>query len=280
MILELCNTLALVFLATEVARPAGSERGDYRGERAESVKTRWRFDSNTTRYTLLLTLLANILLSDAWFIAAYNYHWRTAITGLASAFAAPVVWAAERVGGSVLWGAWGGMCTYLLLLARAKKKKRYDEDDATTATELHSTANGLIAIGSGVAITVILRAILHGDLRSDVAHHALPLRLGVSVVVFCACCFYDIRRTTPITPSAFLMEVIMTTPFVFMMFPLVAILIAALMLFMVTIFEVFGADPHRLNGVIYYCTLYGPLGSMYWRVKRGAILQSAGFLPR
>lgn len=50
-------------------------------------------------------------------------------------------------------------------------------------------------------------------------------------------------------------------------YPFAAVIISFFCLFVITLFEDLHLDTKRLNGFIYYSTLYGPLMLIYWDVK-------------
>ncbi len=65
-------------------------------------------------------------------------------------------------------------------------------------------------------------------------------------------------------------------------YPFAAVIISFFCLFVITLFEDLHLDTKRLNGFIYYSTLYGPLMLIYWDVKGkfAKRLVVNGVLPR
>jgi len=51
-------------------------------------------------------------------------------------------------------------------------------------------------------------------------------------------------------------------------YPILAVLISCVFLFLITTFEALGLQLEWLNGPIYYGTLYGPFSVVYWNVKK------------
>ena len=142
----------------------------------------------------------------------------------------------------------------------------------------------------------------------DFVHHFLDIiflyhipRIALVAVFYIVTLYYDCRgavprhntppHVPPPPPMASILSWKTFLPRVFRYFlrilpiyPIMAVLISFIFLFVITIFEMLNLSTDILNAPIYYGTLYGPFSYIYYHVKQDIITEhsqsNTSFLPQ
>jgi len=120
----------------------------------------------------------------------------------------------------------------------------------------------------------------------DVFQRILPslegswqLRIVLAVTAYVFALYVDCKRIVPsLKLGSFLKQVALAFLKVLPIYPLLAVLISFVFLFVISIFETLHLSLELLNMPIYYGTLYGPFSYIYYIVKR-QVLESTTSLP-
>lgn len=120
----------------------------------------------------------------------------------------------------------------------------------------------------------------------DVFQRVLPrpegswqLRIVMATTAYVVALYVDCKRTaSSLELGSFLTQVALAFLKVLPIYPLLAILISFIFLFVISIFETLHLSLELLNMPIYYGTLYGPFSYIYYIVKR-QVLESTTSLP-
>eukprot|EP00658_Telonema_sp_P-2_P034776 TRINITY_DN25380_c0_g1_i2.p1 TRINITY_DN25380_c0_g1~~TRINITY_DN25380_c0_g1_i2.p1 ORF type:complete len:183 (-),score=38.41 TRINITY_DN25380_c0_g1_i2:781-1329(-) len=105
-------------------------------------------------------------------------------------------------------------------------------------------------------------------------HHQEPLKVLTILLVFGAVCLADVRRTIPeLSTQQFLAHAVAAVRLVAPVCPCLSILVSVGFLVVITLLENLRIDPHFLNSTIYWGTMYGPFGVVYYETKKACIRQ-------
>ena len=255
--LELVNTIAFTYLATEVYlwySPAHDPRVQAAGVGDSLSELLWR-----RRLPLSLLLLGNV----GYF--AYNGATNTApeLRSFNVAFA-ELVFSFDIVLWTSLFITSVGLA---LVYAIVKQQWFCDRKFAVSRRELAVAYVGMFCGVYGMAWVTSLHVLLG-------VHSRFLYKLYGAVVGFFFVCYFDVRQTIPLTLGAFTEHVAEAMLFVAPVIPLAAVAISTVLFVVVSIVENgLGMDPSFLNWPVYYSTLYGPFSLVYFRTKQSCRAQ-------
>ena len=127
------------------------------------------------------------------------------------------------------------------------------------------------------AVAALVYVLLRFVGANELLHPPEALRVLLAMTGFALLCFFDTRRFNPeLTVLEFLQNVAFALRLVGPMFPFLAIGISTAFLFLVSVLERIGIDPHWLNSGIYYGTIYGPFAFVYFEVKKRSLNGARG----
>ena len=108
----------------------------------------------------------------------------------------------------------------------------------------------------------------------------LPLRAILAAMAYVLALYVDVtyRHRVSISWKAFLPRVGWKFCSVLPLYPILAVLISFVFLFVINLWEALKLPLEWLNAPIYYCTLYGPFAYVYLEVKQ-SMLQERTCLP-
>eukprot|EP00656_Telonema_subtile_P021410 TRINITY_DN22449_c0_g1_i1.p1 TRINITY_DN22449_c0_g1~~TRINITY_DN22449_c0_g1_i1.p1 ORF type:complete len:247 (-),score=65.45 TRINITY_DN22449_c0_g1_i1:201-941(-) len=240
MILELTNTLALAYIATE--------------------QPQWSALHKQHPRLLAAVVTSNLLLSDK---AAAVLSWISPDSPLAAlhsggrAVASSAAYPLEWLGATV--GASGVIALLAVVLALAVLHAQR----ATYKWRVWAVLLG----GAMLAALWLAEADEH-------VHHREPLKVLTLLVVFGAACLVDVRRRIPeMSVQQFLSNAQAAVLLVLPVCPCLSVMMSVGFLVIITVLEKLRIDPHFLNSTIYYGTMYGPFYFVYVETKYACIRQ-------
>ena len=143
----------------------------------------------------------------------------------------------------------------------------------------HSRSNLVVAVVV-VIVNVLDRitgaAVLANELFQGILHAP---RVVFAALAYVVALYVDCHRSLPtLNASTFLRHVGAAFCRVAPAYPILAVMISFIFMFVISAFEALHLPLELLNGPIYYCTLYGPFSVIYLQVKR-RLLQDYFSLP-
>lgn len=263
LLLELLNTLAVLFVATEVGirnQPWKAHVNVGGGLLLANVMLSSRFLEGLTSWssglgnflTFLKTAFVNTLFVLEYpFLLFFKYTFGSSLT---VAFAAALItFAVER------------------FILNGGRDERFGEDGGA-----FQKLKGFVR---PVLVGLAMFTIMYSHEHDGDAYISYVFTVFMVAVFFSLAAFLDVRReVNTLTFLGFMPHVIRGLKWVLPVFPFLMVAFSLFFFLLVCLCEAVKIDPHFLNYPIYYGTLYGPFSLVYWNVKKEMLKSTGGLV--